>query len=280
MGRQQSLEGTSLPWAQWIPFFQHIFPFTLDQTGIDVLNAPRMEVGLVPVSAEDVWRAPLYLYFTAPPLILATADLAPSFRVVGPGLWEPPAIGPGWLEDLEDPLVLIAVSSEFQRDGVLVDTVLETLRTGDVSVVITTAAHDPHRFQAPPRMRIARWLPHRPLVRRAACVVCHGGMGITQKALAGGIPVCIVPFGRDQFEVADQVTRTGAGTSVAPDELTPSLRTAIFQAISRRDAAQRVAAEFTGTGGAAAAADALESLLRSPRDPGASLSAAAGIAEP
>ena len=27
-------------------------------------------------------------------------------------------------------------------------------------------------------------------------------MGATQKALAHGVPVCAVPFGRDQFEVA------------------------------------------------------------------------------
>ena len=41
-----------------------------------------------------------------------------------------------------------------------------------------------------------------PILEIAACVVCHGGMGITQKALAAGVPVCAVPFGRDQPEVA------------------------------------------------------------------------------
>ena len=35
--------------------------------------------------------------------------------------------------------------------------------------------------------------------------VTHGGIGATQKALARGVPVCVVPFGHDQFEVARRV---------------------------------------------------------------------------
>jgi UDP:flavonoid glycosyltransferase YjiC (YdhE family) len=46
---------------------------------------------------------------------------------------------------------------------------------------------------------------------RAACAVTHGGMGATQKALAHGVPVCVVPFGRDQLEVARRVRTAGAG---------------------------------------------------------------------
>jgi UDP:flavonoid glycosyltransferase YjiC (YdhE family) len=87
-------------------------------------------------------------------------------------------------------------------------------------------------------------------------------MGITQKALAAGVPVCVVPFGRDQFEVAKHVTAAGAGTAVMPDQRTPAaLRSAIHQAMTMREGAQRVAAGFARTGGAPAAADALETLV-------------------
>jgi MGT family glycosyltransferase len=143
------------------------------------------------------------------------------------------------------------------------------MRTDDVRVVVTTAAHDPQRFQAPANARVTRWLPHGPVLQKAACVVCHGGMGITQKALAAGVPVCIVPFGRDQFEVAKRVTAAGAGTMVPPEVLNPgSLRGAIRQAILMRDGAQRIAAVFARAGGASAAAEALESLLASPPEAG------------
>ena len=64
----------------------------------------------------------------------------------------------------------------------------------------------------PANAHVERWLPHSALLARAACVICHGGMGITQKALAAGVPLCVVPFGRDQFEVAARVAAVGAGT--------------------------------------------------------------------
>jgi UDP:flavonoid glycosyltransferase YjiC (YdhE family) len=84
-------------------------------------------------------------------------------------------------------------------------------------------------------------------------------MGITQKALAAGVPVCVVPRGRDQFEVAGRVAATGAGTVVMPDQLSPAtLREAIREAAGMRPGAQRAAANFAELGGAKTAADALE----------------------
>jgi UDP:flavonoid glycosyltransferase YjiC (YdhE family) len=131
-----------------------------------------------------------------------------------------------------------------------------------VQVVVTSAAHDPQRFEAPPNATLVRWAAHGPLLARAACVVCHGGMGVTQKALAAGVPVCVVPFGRDQFVVAETVARAGAGTRVLPAELDPaSLRAAVREAMAMRAGAQRVAAGFARAGGPPAAAEALEALL-------------------
>lgn len=268
-------EAGPIPWAQWMPFFQHfapipngspestLIPFTLAPIGMEVLNAPRRRLGLAPLAQPaDAQRAPLYLYFTAAPFEPQDVDLPPSFKLVGPGLWEPPAEAPDWLEELDKPLVLVTASSEFQRDNALVETTLQGLRSDDVHVVGTTVAHDPESFNVPANAHLARWLPHGPVIQRAACVVCHGGMGITQRALAAGIPVCVVPFGRDQTEVARRVTAVGAGTQILPDGLTPTaVRTAIHEAMTMRAGAERVAAGFARAGGAPAAADALESLL-------------------
>jgi MGT family glycosyltransferase len=159
-------------------------------------------------------------------------------------------------------MVLATASSEFQRDDALIETTLRALEAEDVRVVATTVAHDPERFPAPPNATVVRWAPHAPLLARAACVVCHGGMGITQKALAAGVPLCVVPFGRDQFEVAAKVQAAGAGTQVAPDALTPgALRAAVREAMTLRDGAARIAAGFARAGGAPAAADAVEALV-------------------
>ena len=83
-------------------------------------------------------------------------------------------------------------------------------------------------------------------------MVCHGGMSITQKALAAGVPVCVVPFGRDQFDVARHVQVADAGTRLPASRL----RKAVREAMEKKAGAERIAATF-------AAAEALEGLLRS-----------------
>ncbi len=87
-------------------------------------------------------------------------------------------------------------------------------------------------------------------------------MGITQEALAAGVPVCVVPFGRDQLEVARDVEQSGAGTRLVPRRLTPArLGRAVREAMALEAGARRVAAGFRRAGGASAAADAIEELL-------------------
>lgn len=278
VGAAALAEASGLPWAQWIPLFQSftpgpgappvfgLVPYCLaPEPGLEVLNGPRREVGLEPLtSPDDVWRAPRYLYFTAPPLEDADLGFPPSFSFVGPGLWEPPAPVPSWLDELPDPLVVVSASSEFQHDHALIETALLALGNEPVSVAVSTAAHDPRTFTAPANARLERWLPHGALLDRAACVVCHGGMGITQKTLAAGVPLCIVPFGRDQFEVGARVAALGVGTCLPPDALdADSLRAAVREAIALRDGAQAVGGAFARAGGATAAASALEATLAS-----------------
>ena len=280
VGAAAVAEAEALPWAQWIPLFQHFsfepaapsvvtwVPFGIDPAaGIDVLNGPRRHVGLPPLTGPDeIWRAPLHVYYTATPFEAEDLEFPPSFRFVGAGVWEPPAEIPAWLEDFAEPLVLITASSELQHDDALIQASLTGLRDDDLRLVVSTAAHDPARFEAPANARLERWVPHQHVLKKAACVVCHGGMGITQKALASGVPVCVVPFGRDQFEVAKRVVATGAGTWIPPDALEPdNLRAAIHAAIEMRDGARAIADGFDRAGGAPAAADAVESLASSRR---------------
>ena len=266
-------EATGLPWAQTLPLFQWasfpgidpskltLVPFGLGPGGIEIVNARRREVGLAPAQSSAHFPAPLNLYYTSHPFEPGT-PLPETFRVVGPGLWEPASPVPDWYAALNDPVVVVSASSEFQGDDALVRATLDALAGEDVRVIVTTAAHDPADFEAPPNTRLIRFLAHGPMLRRAACVVCHGGMGITQKALAAGVPLCVVPFGRDQFDVAERVVTIGAGTSVLPWELSAaSLGPAIREAMMMTAGAKAAAADFACAGGPQAAADSLASLL-------------------
>jgi MGT family glycosyltransferase len=229
------------------------------------LNMLRAEQGLRALhDANDLFAnlAPLVLYYTAEPFEYPRREWPRSVRLVGPGIWDPPAADPPWLEELERPLVLVTCSSEFQNDGKLAAIALDAFADSQYELAVTTAAVDPAGLPALPNAHVAQFMPHRGLLQRAVCVVCHAGMGITQKALAAGVPVCAVPFGRDQFEVARRVVVASAGTMLPANRLRPErLRAAVGGAIGRTAGAETIARAFASAGGAPAAVDALEALL-------------------
>ena len=228
------------------------------------LDGVRTSLGLEPLGrAEEILLAPpLLLYMTAEPFEYPRSDWPASVVMVGPCAWDPPAELPAELAGIEAPLVLVTTSSEFQNDGRLVRVALEALAEEPVHVVATLPVASASELRLPANASVLEFAPHAPILARSICAVTHGGMGATQKALASGVPVCAVPFGRDQLEVARRVAVAGAGTQLPPWRLRPErLRAQVREAISRRDGAARVARGFAATGGASAAADAFERRL-------------------
>ncbi|MEA2493922.1 MAG: hypothetical protein QOJ29_1833 [Thermoleophilaceae bacterium] len=234
-------------------------------SGLDGLNQLRADAGLAParhLHELQYLRARRVLCFTAEPFEQMRPEWPATFRLVGPSLWEPPSQETVALEDGSRPLVLVTASTAYQADERLIAVALAALAGEPGPVIATTGAHDPASFEVPPNARVERFAAHGPLLRRCACVVTHGGMGITQKALAAGVPVCVVPFGRDQSEVALRVERSGAGVALDRRRLTPeALRIAVRAARACAPGARAVAAAFARAGGPSAAAEAAEELL-------------------
>lgn len=228
------------------------------------INGLRAELGVPPFTTLDAsyLAASLVLAYTAEPFEYPRTDWPAKVRLIGPGIWEPPAEAPGWLDGIERPLVLVTCSTLFQNDRRLAEVACEAFEGEPLDVVITTADIDPANLVPPPNVRVERFLPHSALLDRAACAVCHAGMGITQKSLAHGVPVVAVPFGRDQPEVARRVEVAHAGVRLPARRLDARrLRASVRQAMQCGPGAQRIAAAFAAAGGAAAAADALEELV-------------------
>jgi MGT family glycosyltransferase len=235
------------------------------QSAMPQINVLRSKRGLRALARfDDLLAAPsLLLSLTAEGFEYPRSDWPANVRLVGPMNWSPPAETPAWLDELADPLVLLTCSTERQRDKRLLHVALEALPMAGMSVLGTTAAHDPAGFATVPGSKIVRFVSHDAVLQRAACTVCHGGLGITQKALAAEVPVVVVPFGRDQAETARRVEFAKAGVRLSPRRLTPKrLLDAVHSAMQCREGAQRVSRAYTAAGGASAAADAIEAIAK------------------
>ncbi|MFZ1993670.1 MAG: nucleotide disphospho-sugar-binding domain-containing protein [Solirubrobacteraceae bacterium] len=281
------------PWAQWFPYplpvpSPDVPPFgpglrpasgslgrlrdrtlrplmlsSMEKAFLPSVNATRTSVAQAPFASitEMFTAAPLLLYMTGEPFEYPRSDWPASVRMVGPCCWDPPAEPPTWLAGIDQPIVLVSTSSEFQDDGRLVSTALQALADEDVHVVATIPAAEIPRAKVPANAHVEQFVPHAPILARAACAVTHGGCGVTQKALAARVPVCVVPFGRDQLEVARRVEVAQAGTRLPARRLNPDrLRAKIREAMTKHPGANRVADGFAATGGPTAAADAIETL--------------------
>ena len=96
-------------------------------------------------------------------------------------------------------------------------------------------------------------------------------MGITQKALAHGVPVVAIPFGRDQPEVARRVEVAHAGVRLPARKLSPDrLIQSVHRAIELRPGAERIARAFAEIDTPRVAATALEELAAARSAMGAS----------
>ncbi|GAA4383402.1 glycosyltransferase [Tsukamurella soli] len=179
------------------------------------LNEIRRDVGLAPIhDADDVFRSPPILFLaTAEPFEYRHADWD-NLVYLGACDWDPPQPPPPWLGAITDPIVLVTTSSDPQKDEVLARRTLAALADEPVHVVATMPSGVPADLDVPSNATVVRFAAHGPILDRAVCAITHGGMGATQKALARGVPVVAVPFGRDQLEVARRVVVSGSGVRV------------------------------------------------------------------
>ncbi|HEY8584754.1 MAG TPA: nucleotide disphospho-sugar-binding domain-containing protein [Capillimicrobium sp.] len=237
------------------------------------LNALRAGAGLDPLASpiEHVLAPDRVLVLTGEPLEYPRRDAPPSVRFCGAQSWDPPAEPPAWLLEDGDPWVLVTCSTEYQSDERLAATAIEALRDEPVRVAVTMADAYGAPLPRAANARVERFVPHAPLLARAAAVVCPGGMGVTQKAIAAGVPVVAVPFGRDQPEVARRVVECGAGVRLTTKRLSPErLRAAVRRAIALRPSAQRAGERLREAGGSAALATAVEGIAPPQRSRAAS----------
>ena len=237
----------------------------MDRPVLPRINALRSAVGAPAVGSVDEFmrRAPLMLVVGGEPFEYPHPDWGERVHPIGACASAADSAGiPPWLAEIDAPVVLVTTSSIRQADDVLGRVALAALSDLPVHVVVTFPAGVPADLEVPENATVCQFVPHGPVLDRAVCAVTHGGMGATVRALDRGVPVCVVPFGRDQHEVAMRVTVARCGTRLSARTLTATrLRAKVVEAIAMVDGARRAAEGFGATGGVARGADLIEQNL-------------------
>lgn len=223
----------------------------------------EQEAGLPPSATPDL-SPRLVVVFSTEALVGSDQPWPPHFRFVGPSIQDRPDATPFPWESLSRlPRIFVSLGTISAASGkAFYAAAVEALRPLDAQVVMVAPpalAPDP-----PPTFIVRERVPQLALLPHMSAVVCHAGHNTVCEALANGLPLVVAPIRDDQPVVAQQVVRAGAGLRVRYGHISPtSLRDAVTRVLREpdfRSAAARIRASFAQAGGAAAAADALESL--------------------
>ncbi len=190
-----------------------------------------------------------------------------NVRYVGPQLDDDPGEGSGEWRAGEpgQPLVLVGLSSTVMRQEALLQRAADALGQAQVRGLVTTGpAVDPAVISAPPDVTVTRWVRHADVLPYCSAVITHGGHGTVMKALIAGVPLIVVPLGRDQPDNAGRVVYAGAGVRLRKNATVSALRVAISRVIEDpryRAAAQHMAARLASERDDNRVVDELERLL-------------------
>jgi MGT family glycosyltransferase len=233
---------------------------------LPALNAARVEQGLEPIDhvLEQGRSAALTLVLTSAAFDF-TEGLPPTVKHVGPRLddpvwaetWDPPRG--------DDPLVLVAFSSDFQDQADILRRVVAALGRLRVRGVVTTGKGiDPAELPSEQNVQVVRSAPHADVLAEAAAVITHCGHGSTLKALAAGLPMVCLPIGRDQLDVAARVVHRGAGTRLDPSAEPQAIAAALTDVLEEpnyRRSAERIASAIAEETATDSAVEEIEALI-------------------
>jgi MGT family glycosyltransferase len=222
------------------------------RSGMPALNQARAEFGLAPLRdmPDLMGQASRILVCSSPSYDFAPGSVPANVCYVGPQLDDAAGTAPvdPWAGPPGGPLVLVGLSSTVMRQEDLLQRAADALGQLPVRGLVTTGpAVDPAVIVAPPNVTVTRWVRHADVLPHCAAVITHGGHGTVLKALIAGVPLVVVPLGRDQPDNAARVVYAGAGTRLRKSATVSALRAAAARVIEDpryRAAAGRMASRL------------------------------------
>lgn len=212
------------------------------------LNAVRAHFGVAPLAhvLEQPLRAGRHLLATSNSFDFPTERLPDHVRYVGPLLEMPSWAHERWASPPAReirPLVLVSFSTTNQGQADALQRVISGLANEPVEVIVTLGkALEGLHLQASPNVTILPNAAHDEILTKARAVVTHGGHGTVMRSLSHGVPLVVLPMGRDQNDNAARVDYHGAGLRLDPSASPQMLGEAVRRILSEPGFAERAAA--------------------------------------
>lgn len=234
------------------------------QTDFSEMGAQMYRHWLLPI----VQTADLVLHATDEAFDICPGELPPRHAYVGPVFWELAGSEEMLLKKSDRPLALISVSTSPQSGELaIVRTALAALETMGFQALVTLAAgHNRNDLgRIPANAHVKGYTPHSKVLPHCRLVISHAGHGIVMKSMSYGVPMVLIPWGRDQPGVADRAKRLGLAVVIPRAECSVSaVAAAVGDVLKEPKYVQKALAVSRRLGkmdGVASAVDHIESFL-------------------
>ncbi len=231
-----------------------------------------LRLGVPPFAGElAAWEAPELMLVTAPRWFDRDLDYPARVIHAGPLGIRRRATAPtaGGGQDAP-PCVLLSFSTTVM-DGqpALIQRACDAIGDLGVDAILTLGnVVPPSTVTVPSNVEILSFADHDALLPHCAAVVSHGGLGTVLRALAHGVPMVLLPLGREQPVNADRVAALGAGIHLDADSPPREIRASLERLLADpafSDAAAAAARRIAADEPDRAAVEALEQVAASTR---------------
>lgn len=239
---------------------------------LPMLNGTRASLGLAPFDhvLELFDRPARHLLAVSAAFDLPADDLPGNTRYIGPLLdssgWAKPWTAP-WPAGLNRPRALVSFSTTDQKQtDALQRTVNAIGRIAMDGVATIGPALEATTLHAPKNVTLLPSAPHDAVMREVSLVVTHGGHGTVSRALWHGLPLLVMPMGRDQDDIAMRVEFHGTGLILPPTASEIEIAAALTRLISEPHfgvAARRLGDAIAGEINAARLVGEMEEIVQS-----------------
>jgi MGT family glycosyltransferase len=207
---------------------------------LPTLNRARAAFGLEPLNHiyDHYDRADRLLIGLSSAFDFPATRLPSNLRYIGPLLdlpaWAHPWTAP-WSAGSVRPRVLVSLSTSFQNQAALLRRIVAALGTMDLDAVVTVGpAMEKENLQAPANVSIVHSAPHDTVMKAVSLVVTHGGHGTVARSLLHGVPLLVLPMGRDQGDNAARVVARGAGLRLADSATEEEIVSAVHRLVTEQ----------------------------------------------